>query len=109
MKTDNNLLNSSFKQRPPIGLIICYLILGLPASLTIGSLIALLLTMNMSNFEGASGYAWISLCIILSPLSYLACLITLPILLKRYAKALSTFVVIFGLISIFGLTFFSSL
>ncbi len=39
MKTDNNLLNSSFKQHTPIGLIICYLILGLPASLAIGSLI----------------------------------------------------------------------
>lgn len=109
MKTDNNLLNSSFKQRTPIGLIICYLILGLPASLAIGSLIAQLLTINISNFEGGRGYAWISICMVVSLLSYLTCLITLPILLKRYAKALSTFVVIFGILSIFCLTFFSSL
>ncbi len=72
-------------------------------------LIAQLLTINISNFEGGRGYAWISICIVVSLLSYLACLITLSILLKRYAKALSTFVVIFGILSIFCLIFFASL
>jgi hypothetical protein len=38
MEKDKNLLHSSVKQRTPMGLIICYLILGLPASLAIGSL-----------------------------------------------------------------------
>ncbi|WP_336169798.1 hypothetical protein [Acinetobacter sp. 161(2023)] len=109
MKTDNNLLNSSVKQRTPMGLIICYLILGLPASLALGSLIAQLLIINISYFEGRSGYIWIWLFIIVSPFIYFACLITLSILLKKYAKALPTFVAIFGILSVFGLTFFASI
>ncbi|MDC4704634.1 hypothetical protein [Acinetobacter baumannii] len=83
MKINNDLSTSSFKPRTPIGLIICYLVLGLPASLGIGSLIAQLLTFNISNFEGGSGYAWIWIFIIVSSVTYLACLIILPILLKK--------------------------
>ena len=109
MEKDKNLLNSSVKQRTPMGLIICYLILGLPASLAIGSLIAQLLTINISFFEGKSSFIWIWLFIIVSPFIYFACLITLSILLKKYAKALPTFVAIFGILSVFGLTFFASI
>ncbi|AIL75043.1 hypothetical protein FJU44_17140 [Acinetobacter baumannii] len=109
MKINNDLSTSSFKPRTPIGLIICYLVLGLPASLGIGSLITQLLTFNISNFEGGSGYAWIWIFIIVSSVTYLACLIILPILLKKYVQALSTLVVIFGILGLFSLFFIISL
>ncbi|MGC9659212.1 UNVERIFIED_CONTAM: hypothetical protein KWE07_08635 [Acinetobacter pittii] len=109
MKIENGSLSPSSEQRKPVGLIICYLLLGLPASLTIGSLIAQVLTINVSNFEGGSGYAWVGILMIISPLTYLACLIALPILIKKYVNALSTIVIVFGILSIFSLSFLASL
>ncbi|MDV7507504.1 hypothetical protein R4532_13455 [Acinetobacter baumannii] len=109
MKIENGSPSPSSEQRKPVGLIICYLLLGLPASLTIGSLIAQVLTINVSNFEGGSGYAWVWILMIISPLTYLACLIALPILIKKYVNALSTVVIVFGILSIFSLSFLASL
>ncbi|ELX07457.1 hypothetical protein ACINNAV57_0594 [Acinetobacter baumannii Naval-57] len=46
---------------------------------------------------------------IISPLTYLACLIALPILIKKYINAPSTVVIVFGILSLFSLSFLASL
>ena len=82
------------------GLKIAYLILALPASMTIGALIAQLLTANISNFEGGSGYAWVSVFIISAPLIYIICLVLLPLFIKKYPTYFETIVVILGFLSL---------
>jgi len=65
------------------GLKIAYLILALPASMTIEALIAQVLTAHISNFEGGRGSAWILVFIISAPLIYIACLDLLPLFIKN--------------------------
>ncbi|ENW21795.1 hypothetical protein [Acinetobacter haemolyticus] len=109
MKGDANQTHSLIKKRVSLLSIILYLLFAVPVSIFIAGLVALLLVTinNVSNFEGARGYAWIGWLMVIAPLIYIPCLITLPILIKKYPKALSVMNWIFAALSlclIFSLT-----
>ncbi|MCU4377581.1 hypothetical protein [Acinetobacter haemolyticus] len=109
MKGDANETHSLIKKRVSLLSIILYLLFAVPVSIFIAGLVALLLVTinNVSNFEGARGYAWIGWLMVIAPLIYILCLITLPILIKKYPKALSVMNWIFAAMSlclIFSLT-----
>ena len=82
------------------GLKIAYLILALPASMTIGALISQVLTAHISNFEGGSGYAWVSVFIISATLIYIFFLGLLPLFIKKYPTHLKTILILFGFLSL---------
>ncbi|WP_332605624.1 hypothetical protein [Acinetobacter sp. ESBL14] len=101
MEDSQNLSQPSSSHRVSIPLIVSYLLLALPASFFIAGLVAQLLTVTISHFEGANGYAWMGVFMLAVPSIFLSCLIALPIMIKKVPHILSTTVWIFG-----GLTFF---
>ena len=102
MKGDANETHSLIKKRVSLLSIILYLLFAVPVSIFIAGLVALLLVTinNVSNFEGASGYAWIAWLIVIAPFIYILCLIILSILIKKYPKTLSVMNWIFVVLSL---------
>ncbi|QER38873.1 hypothetical protein F2A31_03830 [Acinetobacter suaedae] len=102
MEDDLNPAHSPAKRQVSILSIIVYLLFAVPASILIGGLVALLLVMltNASHLEGASGYAWVGWLMVIAPSIYVLCLITLPIMIKKYPKILSVMNWIFAVLTL---------
>ncbi|WP_130803325.1 hypothetical protein [Acinetobacter ihumii] len=94
------LKNHPSKQPTSTIQIIAYLLLGVPASMCIGNFIAQIFVMNVSGFEGAAGFAWLTFFFIASPVIYVICLILLPILIKKSPQSLATVIGVFGLLTL---------
>jgi len=69
--------------RVSIASIVSYVLLALPASIVVGGGLSWLFTFNMADFEGGSGYAAIFVFMLTAPISFLATLIALPIMIKK--------------------------
>ncbi|WP_316682410.1 hypothetical protein [Ralstonia flaminis] len=64
-------------KKPSLGLMIAYLLLGLPASVLVGGTIAWLIARGFYRKDG-QGYAWIWYAIFISIAVYVVCLVSLP-------------------------------
>jgi hypothetical protein len=86
MQDSQNLSDSVSGSRVSIASIVGYVVLALPASIVMGGGLSWLFTFNMADFEGGSGYAAIFIFMLTAPISFLASLIALPIIIKRNPK-----------------------
>lgn len=96
MEDSQDLPQSSSSQRVSITTIIIYILLALTSSISIGVILSWLFTFNMSNFEGRSGYAAILFFMLTAPISFLATLIALPIMIKKAPKILPAVMWVFA-------------
>lgn len=88
MEDNQNLSQPSSNHRVSITAIIIYVLLALTASISVGAILSWLFTFNMTDFEGGRGYAAIFFFMLTAPISFLASLIALPIMIKKKPKIL---------------------
>ncbi len=88
MQDSQNLSDSVSGSRVSIASIVGYMVLALPASIVMGGGLSWLFMFNMADFEGGSGYAAIFIFMLTAPISFLASLIALPIMIKKKPKIL---------------------
>ncbi|ENX09997.1 hypothetical protein [Acinetobacter courvalinii] len=83
MEDSQDLFPTSSSHQVSITATIIYVLLALPASISVGGGLSWLFTFNMADFEGGSGYAAIFVFMLTAPISFLATLIALPIMIKK--------------------------
>lgn len=103
------LPDSVSDHRVSIASIVGYVLLALPASIVVGGGLSWLFTFNMADFEGGSGYAAIFVFMLTAPISFLATLIALPIMIKKAPKILSTVIWVFAGLTLLLLLYVASI
>ncbi|NNP77476.1 hypothetical protein A7P54_13745 [Acinetobacter sp. Ac_3412] len=108
MEDSPNLSQPSSSHRVSITLIVSYLLLSLPASFLMGGLVSQLFTIMAPLFGNTKSDAWIGVFILSVPSILLACLIALPIIIKKACHILSTVVWVLGCLTLFLVLYLTS-
>ncbi|MCH7314849.1 hypothetical protein [Acinetobacter sp. ANC 3882] len=108
MEDSQNLSQPSSSHRVSIPLIVSYLLLTLPTSFLLGGLVSQLFTIMAPLFGNTKSDAWIGIFILSVPSILLACLVALPIIIKKAPRILSTVVWIFGCLTLFLVLYLTS-
>ncbi|MGA6137715.1 hypothetical protein ACPER7_15615 [Acinetobacter dispersus] len=109
MEDSPNLSQPSSSHRVSITSIVGYVLLALPASICVGGLMSWLFTLNIAEYEGGKGYAAIFIFMLVAPISFLASLIALPIMIKKVPKILPSIMWVFGGLALLLLLYASSI
>lgn len=109
MQDSQNLSDSVSGSRVSIASIVGYVVLALPASIVIGGGLSWLFTFNMADFEGGRGYAAIFIFMLTAPISFLASLIALPIMIKKKPQILPHVMWVFAGLTLLLLLYVASI
>lgn len=109
MQDSQNLSDPVSGSRVSIASIVGYVVLALPASIVMGGGLSWLFTFNMADFEGGSGYAAIFIFMLTAPISFLASLVALPIMIKKKPKILPHVMWVFASLTLLLLLYVASI
>lgn len=109
MADSPRLPDSVSGHRVSIASIVGYVLLALPASIVVGGGLSWLFTFNMADFEGGSGYAAIFVFMLIAPISFLATLIALLIMIKKKPTIVPTVIWVFAGLTLLLLLYVTSI